>query len=194
MLAKLEAFAGSKTGLFILWILSLAFVYHFSQTVEKDKNDAVESAVSSLASQASKQLETSINTQVAGINARLTGDKHATDFMLTGQIAALQNAADNLAKLPHAGVWVKGSVGTPAQNPAAGAAAGRPGNNATYRAELSDETKGFFAGEAKRADLCAVRLKGAQSTIVSWQNAVDDYNRTIAIPANQQPLVLPAVK
>ena len=190
----LEAFAGSKAGLFILWIVSLVFVYQFSQSIEKDKNNAVESAVTSVAAQASKQLETTINTQVGSINARLTGDKHATDFLLNGQLAAVQNAADSLNNLAHAGVFVKAGPGAPAKGTAAGVAGSGPGNHETYRAELSDETRAFFTGEANRADVCAVRLTGAQSTILSWRNAVDDYNRTVATPAKIRPVVLPSSK
>lgn len=190
----LEAFAGSKTGLFILWVLSLTLVYHFAQSIEEDKNNAVESAVSSVAAQASKQLETTINTQVGSINARLTGDKHATDFLLNGQLAAVQNAADSLNNLAHAGVLVKASPGAATKGTTVGAAGSGPGNHETYRAELSDETRAFFTSEANRADLCAVRLTGAQSTILSWRNAVDDYNRTVAVPAKIKPVVLPSGK
>lgn len=191
---KLEALLGSKLGLFALWVVSLVAVYQFGKSIEGDKNHAVESAVSSVATQASKQLENTINTQVGTINARLTGDKHATDFLLTGQLADIKAATDRLAKLPGAGVWVKASPDSATKNPTVGAATSGPGNHATYRAELSDETRAFFASEAERANVCAVRLKGAQSTILSWQNAVEDYNRTIAIPAKVQPVTLPTSK
>lgn len=191
---KLEALLGSKLGLFVLWFVSLVAVYQFGKSIEGDKNHAVESAVSVVATQASKQLETTINAQVGNINARLTGEKHATDFLLTGQLADIKAATDRLAKLPGAGVWVKAGPDSAAKDSAAGAAASRPGNHATYRAELSDETRAFFNGEAERANVCVVRLTGAQSTILSWQRAVDDYNRSIAIPAKVQPVTLPTGK
>ena len=192
MFEKLEQFVVSKIGLGSLWLVSVVFAYGLGGHITQERTDAVDNAVTTLTVQASKLLADNINTQVSGINARLLGDTNAINLILKGGFQTVDDADARLRSLPHAGVYVKTSSGSSREAAAAGATATGPGNHETYRAELSDEARDFFASEAKRANECAVRLQGAQSTLLNWQRAVDEYNRTIADTENYKPLVLPA--
>lgn len=191
MFGNLETWLSSRLGIGVLWIASIVCAYQFGGHVTNDRDSAVSSAVTSLTVQANKALTDSINGQVGAINSRLTGDTHAIDLLLKGGLKGINDAADRLNNLPSAGVWVKSSPGATSKTPTADSASGRPGNNGTYRAELSDEARAFFNGEAQRANLCAVRLSGAQSTIRSWAAAVEQYNRTVADPAGVSRVNLP---
>lgn len=191
MFGNLETWLSSRLGIGVLWIASIVCAYQFGGQVTNDRDSAVSSAVTSLTVQASKALTDSINGQVGAINSRLTGDTHAIDLLLKGGLKGINDAADRLNNLPSAGVWVKSSPNATGKTPTADSASGRPGNNGTYRAELSDEARAFFNGEAQRANLCAVRLSGAQSTIRSWAAAVEQYNRTVADPAGISRVKLP---
>ena len=191
MFGNLETWLSSRLGIGVLWIASIVCAYQFGGHVTNDRDSAVSSAVTSLTVQASKALTDSINGQVGAINSRLTGDTHAIDLLLKGGLKGINDAADRLNNLPSAGVWVKSSPNATGKTPTADSASGRPGNNGTYRAELSDEARAFFNGEAQRANLCAVRLSGAQSTIRSWAAAVEQYNRTVADPAGISRVKLP---
>lgn len=193
MLTKVETFLATTIGRWISVCLLVAFAYWFGGHNAIDKRDAVDGAVNNVATQATKLLTDSINTQVNGINARLQGDSYAVQLLLQGGIKDVNDADARLRNIAHPGVYVKASPDT-AKTATPGTTASRPGNPQTYRAELSDESRAFFAGEAARAQTCAVRLQGAQATIISWQRAVDDYNRTIALPAKTQPVTLPASK
>lgn len=193
MLTKIETFLATTIGRWISTCLLVAFAYWFGGHNATDKRDAVDHAVNSVATQATQLLTDTINTQVNGINARLQGDSYAVQLLLQGGLKDISDADARLRNMAHPGVYVKASPG-PAETTASGATAPRPGNNETYRAELSDESRAFFAGEAARAQTCALRLQGAQSTLISWQRAVEDYNRLIAVPAKIEPVVLPASK
>lgn len=194
MLARIEAAVFSKLGLVGFWLLSLGFAFWFGGHQTQERTTAVTAAVSSVTTQVGKILTDNINQQVGGINARLMGDTNAIQLILKGGFKANDDARDSLANLPHAGVYVKSSSAPPAQAGAVGPARTGPGNDETYRAELSDQAKGFFAGEANRADTCAVRLTAAQATLLSWSRAVMEYNSTVARPNGVKPLVLPTGK
>ncbi|AGX01917.1 hypothetical protein CF95_gp195 [Erwinia phage PhiEaH1] len=194
MFEKLEAAVGSKVLYGVIWIATLTFTYWFGGHIEKEKTTAVDSAVSSVSTQLGTILTNQINTQVGGINARLLGDTNAINLILQGGFKNNDDADARLHNLTNAGVYVKASPGTPGETKAAGTAAAGPGNNATYRAQLSDQARDFFAGEAKRANQCAVQLKGAQDTLLSWQRAVDEYNRTVADPNGYDRVQLPDKK
>jgi hypothetical protein len=194
MFERLEAAIGSKLLYGIIWIASLCFTYWFGGHVEHEKATAVDSAVSSVSTQLGTILTNQINTQVGGINARLVGDTNAINLILQGGFKNSDDADARLRNMPHAGVYVKTGPGTPVETKTPGATATGPAHNATYRAELSDEARDFFASEAKRAQQCAVQLKGAQDTLLSWQRAVDEYNRTVADPNGYEPVTLPANK
>ncbi|NCC19684.1 hypothetical protein EOM33_01335 [Candidatus Saccharibacteria bacterium] len=191
MFGNLETWLSSRLGIGVLWIASIVCAYQFGGHVTSDRDSAVSSAVTSLTVQASKALTDSINGQVGAINSRLTGDSHAIDLILNGGLANINAAADRINNLPSAGVWVKSSPDAAGKTPAVNPTNGKPGNNGTYRAELSDEARAFFNGEAQRANVCAVRLSGAQSTIRSWAAAVEQYNRTVADPAGVSRVNLP---
>lgn len=194
MLEKIEAVVGRKLLYGGLWVLSILFTYWFGGHVVKEKTDAVDSAVTSVSTQLGTILTNQINTQVGGINSRLLGDTNAINLILKGSLKSADDADARLRNMPNAGVYVKTSPGTAGEAKATGTAATGPSHNATYRAELSDEARDFFASEAKRAQQCAVQLKGAQDTLLSWQRAVDEYNRTVADPNGYEPVQLPDKK
>lgn len=193
MLTRLEVFLATTVGRWISTCLLVAFAYWFGGHNAIDKRDAVDGAVTSITQQTTKVLTDTINTQVSGINARLQGEHYAVQLLLQGGLKDISDADARLRNLSHPGVYVKApdsaaKTGTP------GSASRGPGNHETYRAELSDESRAFLAGEAARAQTCAIRLQGAQRTILSWSAAVEDYNRTVASPAKVSPVVLPAWK
>ena len=192
MFEKLEAFVGTKLARGFVTVALVAFAYWLGAHTTQEKADAVNTAVTSVTGQVNKILTDNINTQVSGINARLLGDTNAINLILKGGLQTVDDADARLRSLPHAGVYVKAGPGPTREAAAPGAAAAGPGNHETYRAELSEQTRDFFASEAKRANECAVRLTSAQSTLLSWQRAVDEYNRTIANAENYKPLALPA--
>ena len=194
MFERLEAAVGSKVLYGIIWIASLTFTYWFGGHIEKEKTMAVDSAVTSVTTQVGTILTNQINTQVSGINARLLGDTNAINLILKGGLQTVSDADAKLRALPNSGVYVKASSHPPGESKTSGAATAGPGNNETYRAELSDQARDFFAGEAARANECAIRLKGAQDTLLSWQRAVDEYNRTIADPNGYSRVQLPDKK
>lgn len=191
MFEKLEALVGTKVVQGLLFVIAVVFAYNFGQHTAQEKSEAVDSAVTSVTTQVGKILTDNINLQVGGINARLVGDTNAINLILHGGLQTIRDADTKLRLLPNSGVYVKAGSHPTGQTPTTGAPGIGPGNHETYRAELSDQARDFFAGEAARANECAVRLTGAQSTLLSWQRAVDEYNRTVAAQGGIGPVILP---
>jgi len=194
MLARFEAFLLGTFGKLIGVIAVIAFAYWFGGHNATKQQDAVDTAVTRVASQAGVLLTTMITDQVGGINARLSGDSYAVQLLLKGGLQDIPTANARILSMPGAGLYVKAVDSPTSQTTGTPAAASGPGHHATYRAELSDESRAFLAGEAARAQQCAVQLQGAQKTLVSWAEAVNAYNLAVADPAKIRRVELPKVK
>jgi hypothetical protein len=158
------------------YVALCVFLYWFGGHNVTERQDAVQSAVNTVTSTLTTRLQTVIDGQVGTINDRLKGDTNAINQQYKTGMAGVDRDYHDLLALPAPGLYVNAPTPADCAPAKTGASGSGPAAPRTYRVQLSAESAAALSAEARRADVAAQRLAGAQATIVSWQQAVAAYN------------------
>lgn len=175
-----DSILGSTAAKWVAVILLVVGAYWFGGYNERDKSTAVDGAVHTLTNNLNAKLGSVVDSQVGGINTRLKDSFDEMSLQFSVNQKSLNDRYLSILNAPPGRVLVTPSVRSAADAETAKLAAASGRGDGSYYAELSNSSRDFLAGEARRADQCAVQLTDAQQTLKEWKRAVEDYNRTIA--------------